>query len=652
MPKYTKLFEPGKMGKMEIKNRIIFAPCGTHYSTLDGLVGERQLAYYAERAKGGTGLIIIEGASCRKVGKAGRILVNEDKFIPGLSKLADIIHKNGAKAVMQMSSHRGSTDEVDPASPSGIPHPFAGWSSSHVIPLHPRVITAADLEQLIVEYGEAAGRVMAAGFDGVMLHGANGYLPCELLSRRFNKRTDAYGGDLKGRAKYLLDMIKVAREKTASDFPVLLRLMGSDRVSKPGDEGWAIEDCVELCKIVEAAGVTEIDITSGSQETPDWTGPAWYMPAGLNTDVTTAIKKAGVKIPISVVGKIAEPTLADRILSEGKADFISMARALICDPYWPTKVQEGKLEDICPCIYDKRCLEDVIVEFQPMSCTTNPIVGKEREFAAKMPRLTKQKKVLIIGGGPGGMQAAITAAQKGHEVTLYEKNNKLGGQLILAAAPPDKQDLTNFLNYLKIQVAKSGVKVELNKEATPAVVDKFAPDSVIVAVGASPLFPDTPGIKGKNVFTYQQVLSGEKKVGNKVIVMGGGYVGCETCFYLAKLGVDITLVFRSAEAALDIKYWVVRKHYLDKLKELGIKVMPKVQYDSITPDGLKISDKEGKSVFLTAENIVLATGTLPNRALGEALKGKYLEFAEIGDCIEPRRIREAVEEGIWAAAAI
>ena len=182
MPKFTKLFEPGRMGRMELKNRIIFAPCGTHYSSLDGFVTDRQLAYYGERAKGGAGLIVIEGASCRKRGKPGRILVNADKYIPGLKKLADIIHEGGAKAVMQMSSHRGSTDEVDPASPSGIPHPFAGWSS--IIPLHPRVITAADLEELVAEYGEAARRIMEAGFDGVMIHGANGYLPCELLSRQ------------------------------------------------------------------------------------------------------------------------------------------------------------------------------------------------------------------------------------------------------------------------------------------------------------------------------------------------------------------------------------------------------------------------------------------------------------------------------------
>jgi 2,4-dienoyl-CoA reductase-like NADH-dependent reductase (Old Yellow Enzyme family)/thioredoxin reductase len=652
MTNFARLFEPGKMGKMELKNRIIFAPCGTHYSTMDGLVSERQRTYYAERAKGGAGLLIIEGASCRKIGKPGRILVNEDKYIPYLKKLADAIHENGAKAVMQMSSHRGSTDEVDPASPSGMPHPFAGSASSHIIPLHPRVITAFDLEQLILEYGEAARRVMEAGFDGVMLHGANGYLPCELLSRRFNKRTDAYGGDLKGRAKFLLDMIRISREKTAPDFPVLLRLMGSDRVSKPGDEGWGIDDCVALCKIVEAAGVTAIDITSGSQETPDWTGPAWYMPPGLNTDVTTAIKKAGVKVPVSVVGKIAEPALAEEILAEGKADFISMARALICDPYWPKKVQEGKLDDICPCIYDKRCLEDVIVEFIPMSCTTNPLVGHEKDYAVKMERLTKKKKVLVLGGGPGGMQAAITASQKGHDVTLYEKSDKLGGQLILAAVPPDKQYLNNYLKYLKIQLAKSDVKVKLNKEATPSEVAKFAPDSVIVAVGSSPFIPEIPGIAGKNVLTYQDVLSGQKKPGQKVIVLGGGYVGCETCFYLAKKGIEVTLVFRSAQAAHDIKYWVVRRHYLDKLKEMNIKVMAEIQYRDITAAGLNLTDKTGAAVFVAADNIILAAGATPNKALGEALKGKYLEFAQIGDCVEPRRIREAVEEGIWAAAAI
>ena len=592
---FTKLFEPGRIGKMEVKNRIIMPPCGTHYSSLDGFVTDRQVTYYGERAKGGAGLIVTEGAACRKRGKYGRILINEDKYIPAMKKLADAIHQGGTKAVAQMSSHMGSTDEVDPASPSGVPHPFAGWS---FIPQHTRIITATDLEELVAEYGQAARRIMEAGFDGVMIHGANGYLACELLSRHFNKRTDAYGGDLKGRAKYLLDMVREVRAKTSPDFPVILRLMGSDRVSaKEGGEGWSIADCVEACKIMEANGATAIDITSGSQQTLQWIHPWWFMPSGLNADVTEAIKKAGVKIPVWVTGKIDAPSVAEEILRDGKADFVCIGRGLIADPYWPTKVKEGKLEDICPCIYDNRCNEDAHMEFGPISCTANPVVGKEKEFSSKMVRLTKKKRVLVIGGGPGGMKAAVIAAQKGHRVTLWEKGNELGGQLILATIPPEKQALITLLNFLKVQVSKSGVRVILNKEATPAAVKKFAPESVIIAVGSSPLIPDIPGAKGGNVLNCREVLSGEKQVGKKAIVLGGGYVGCETSFFLANKGVDVTLIFRSSEPALDIRYRDNRKHYQDKLKEYNVKIISQVKYGKISKNGISLTDKEGKEVF-------------------------------------------------------
>ena len=651
MPEFTKLFEPGMMGKVELKNRIIMAPCGSHYSSHYGVVTDQQLAYYSERAKGGAGLIVVEGASCRKPprGKPGRILVNEDKFIPGMKKLADIIHAGGAKAVMQMSSHQGSFDEVDPSSPSGIPHPYAGWSAS--IPKHARAITVPELEELVAEYGEAARRIMEAGFDGVMIHGANGYLACELLSSVFNKRTDAYGGGLKGRAKYLLDMLQLTREKTSPDFPVIFRLMGSDRLSKQGGiDGWSIEDTVELCKIVEANGGTAIDITSGSAATPKWTSPAYFMPSGCNSDITEAIKRGGVKIPIWITGKINDPSLAEEILRDGKADFISIGRALVADPYWPAKAKEGRVEDICPCICDDRCLEDVMVDFVPMSCTVNPIVGKEREFQAKLPRITKKKKVLVLGGGPGGMQAAIIAAQKGHEVTLWEKSNALGGQLILAAIPPDKQDLGNLLTYLKVQVARAGVKVILNKEATSGGVEKFAPDSVIVAVGSTPWVPPIPGIEGKNVVNCREVLSGQKKVGRKVVAIGAGHVGCETCFFLAEKGINVTMTF--PEPAIEAKFWVFKRYFLDKLAKDNVKIYPHVQYREITPKGVALTTEEGKEIFLEADNIVLSTGSTPDDTLGKSLRGKYLDFAEIGDCVKPRKIREAIEEGIWAAVAL
>jgi NADPH-dependent 2,4-dienoyl-CoA reductase/sulfur reductase-like enzyme len=374
------------------------------------------------------------------------------------------------------------------------------------------------------------------------------------------------------------------------------------------------------------------------------------MPSGCNTDITTAIKRAGVKIPIWITGKIMDPSLAEEILRDDQADFIVMGRALIADPYWPTKVKEGRVEDIVPCICDSRCREDVMVDFVPMSCTVNPIVGKEREFQARLPRITKKKKVLVIGGGPGGMQAAIIAAQKGHKVTLWEKDNALGGQLILAAIPPDKQDLGNLLTYLRVQIDKAGVKVALNKKATSAAVKKFAPDAVIVAVGSTPWAPPIPGIAGKNVVNCREVLSGEKKVGKKVVVIGAGPVGCETCYFLAEKGARVTLTF--PEPAIEAKFWMFKKYFQDKLSQDNVKVYPHTQFKEITDKGVAIITEDGKEIFLDCDTVVLSTGSTPNDALAKSLTGKYLDFAEIGDCVKPRKIREAIEEAMWAAAAL
>jgi pyruvate/2-oxoglutarate dehydrogenase complex dihydrolipoamide dehydrogenase (E3) component len=291
-----------------------------------------------------------------------------------------------------------------------------------------------------------------------------------------------------------------------------------------------------------------------------------------------------------------------------------------------------------------------MVDFVPMSCTVNPIVGKEMEFQAKLPRLTKKKRVLIIGGGPGGMQAAIIAAQKGHKVTLWEKSNALGGQLILAAVPPDKQDLGKLLTYLNVQVAKAGVKVVLNKKATPAAVKKFAPEAVIVAVGSTPWAPPIQGIDGKNVLNCREVLSGEKGVGKKVVVIGAGPVGCETCFFLAEKGAQVTLTF--PEPAIEAKFWMFKKYFLNKLAQDNVEVYPHVRFREITDKGVAIINEDGKETILEADTVVLSTGSTPNDKLAKSLKGKYLNYAEIGDCVKPRKIREAIEEAMWAAVSI
>lgn len=651
MQNFRKLFEPGTIGKIEVRNRTVFAPCVTFYADHFGYPTDQLIEYYAARAKGGTGLIVVEATYPRTGGYGGRLFLYHDKFIPGLRKLVEAIHEGGAKAVLQLNTHRGAADEFDPATPSGIPHPFVGWMAD--ISPHPRILTVADLERLAEEFGEGARRAMEAGFDGIMPHFASGYVCDEFISPRFNKRTDEYGGDLRGRAKFLLDLVRKAREKTASDYPIIPRLMGDDRLSRLGiSETFSTKDCVELCKIFEELGVAGIDITSGSEETHDWVAPPMYLPSGLNADISEAIKRAGVKVPIWVAGKIVDPDLAEKILLEEKADFISMGRGLIADPEWANKAKEGRVGDIRKCIFCGHCCDVILVRHYPLTCTVNPFVGKEGEFEQKIKPLTKKKRVLVIGGGPAGMKAAIMAAKKGHDVTLWEQKEKLGGQLILAALPPEKHGNASILRYLRYQLEKLPVKVELRKEATIEEVKKFSPGAVIVATGSSTRIPDIPGIRGKNVITCREVLAGKKKVGDRVVVMGGGYVGCDTCFFLAERGKVVTLVFGSKEPVLDMQWWAYRKHYLDKLKEENVKVMPRVKYKEITPKGIKLINEGGKEVFLEADTIVLATGATPDKALGESLKGKFLEYYEVGDCVDPRRIHSAICEGAWAGLAI
>lgn len=640
MVEFPKLFEPGKIGKLELRNRIMFGPMLTNRVAEGGEITDRQIDYYVERAKGGAGAIIIESCRVHFPEARNRILLTNDRFIPALRRLVDAVHKAGAKVVCQMQMHGGRAEYLDPASASAAPNPYGGAM--------PRVVTIPDIKEMVKWFADGARRAKEAGFDAISIHAANGYLLCDFLSPLINKRTDEYGGDLKGRAKFALELVERTREKTGPDYPIIFRLMADDRL----DGGFRLKEAIELCKMLEKAGIDAMDITAGAAETREWTAPPYYLAQGCNTDLSEAIKKE-IRKPVSVAGKINDPYIAEQILKEGKADFITIARGMLADPYFPKKAMTGRVSDIRKCIGCMRCTL-CVAQSIPVVCTVNPAAGKEREFELKLKRRGKKKSILVIGGGPGGMEAAIVAAQKGHNVTLWEATDRLGGQLNIAIVPPGKKDFQSFLDYLKAQLEELKVKVEFQKKATAVDVDKYAPDVVVVAVGSDPFTPDIAGIDGGNVIDSRQVLSGEKKTGDRVVIIGGGSIGCETGDFLAERGKRVVLVFpEAAPMTLEPVDWPVMKMLLQRLKEKGVRIVAGVkEFKEIVSEGLKLIDGEGKAVFLEADSIVLATGSRPNKGLAQSLKGKPFELHEVGDCVEVRRMTEAVHEGAEAGLEI
>ncbi len=365
-------------------------------------------------------------------------------------------------------------------------------------------------------------------------------------------------------------------------------------------------------------------------------------------DLAEKVKKV-VKIPVIAIGRLQYPELAERVMLEGKADFIALGRALLADPEWANKVKEGRGEDICPCIDDQEGCRRRIHEGKYISCTVNPACGMEKDLA--ISRAEKKKRVLVIGGGPGGMEAAIVAALRGHAVILCEKNHALGGNLIPASAPDFKNDYKTLINYLSTQVKKHGVEIRLATEVTTELVSRMKPDVVFIATGAIPIIPEIPGIDNGKVATAIDVLLGRKQAGKSVVIIGGGTVGCETALHLAHNGKEVTIV-EILESLAEDMYAVNRMHLLKLIVDASVKTLTATRVLEITNEGIAIADKKNRKSTLEADTIILACGFKPNETLLKALSGKVSEVYTIGDCVEPRKIMDAIKEGFPLARLI
>jgi 2-enoate reductase len=510
-----------------------------------------------------------------------------------------------------------------------------------------RELTIDEIGEMVRDYEYSCGIIAQSGIDAIEIHAHQGYLLDQFTTAIWNRRTDKYGGDLEGRLRFPLEIVAAARRAVGPDFPIIYRY----GLTHYFEGGRTVEEGQEIARRLEAAGVDALDIDCGAYETNNRAQPPTTQPLGCMVELAELAKQV-VKIPVVTVGKLGFPDLAERVLQEDKADFVSLGRPLLADPDWPNKVKEGRPEDIIPCIgCHEGCLRRAL-SGKHISCAVNPACGCERDYT--ITPVEKKKRVLVIGGGPGGMEAARVATLRGHEVTLWEKGYSLGGNLVPAAIPDFKMEYKLFLDYLITQIKKLGIKTRFNLEATPELVEKFNADVVFIATGATPIIPDYPGMKeaiakGK-VVTAVDALLGEKEIGKRVVIIGGGLVGCETGLWLAQQGKSVTVIAR--HEAMREMWWVNAKDVREKLDEAKAKLLTFTNVIEITDDGVVIADDKGKQSTLKADSILLAVRMEPDRALWEALRDRLPEAYAIGDCVESRMVLDAMWEGYRTARLI
>lgn len=646
----TKTFEvllsPGAIGKMKTRNRIVLPPMVRNYATPEGFVTRQLIDHYVSLAKGGVGLVIVEATYIHPAGKGfyQQLGIYDDKCITGLNELAEAVKEYGSRIAIQLHHAGRQTDTkltgMPVVAPSPIPCPASGGN--------PKELTATEIGGLVESFAQAAMRAKQASFDAVEIHGAHGYLVSQFFSPNTNRRTDQYGGSVAGRATFALEILKRTRELVGNDFPVTARINADDFVTN----GMKVNECQELARILEEAGIDGLNITSGIYECmldPRITSPfgmtSMYAARGQLINYAAQVKSA-TRVPIIAVGAIT-PEMGEQVLREGKADFIAMARGLLADPELVKKLASRR-EDIRPCI---RCNEMCIGRLQSglsVRCTVNAETSFESYPVSPAP---KRKRVLVVGGGPAGMEAARVSALRGHEVTLYEKSAELGGHLVEATVPSFKEDMRDYKNWLVRQVKKLGVKIQLGKETTSRMVHDIRPDVVIIAIGSEPSRPDIPGIGKPIVTTVIDILLGKVKPGNRNIVAGGGAIGCEVALYLAQMGEKVIVVEMLPEIAADVP-GMARGALLTALADNGVEVMTHSKITEVTDSGVIISKHNQHELGVTGDRLILAMGLTSRRGLYDEVKDKVSEIYLIGDSVEPLRVGEATRAGYRVGSSI
>jgi 2,4-dienoyl-CoA reductase (NADPH2) len=665
---FRNLFSPIRINTLEIKNRIAYPSLGLLYST-DGKLNDRYFNYFLERAKGGAGLVTVGPVGVDFIGSGAIALsLAHDDAIPDFRRLTGIIKNGGARAWVQLFhagaySHPMFVDGQQPIAPSAV---YSRYSQTT-----PREMTVEDIHQVQDAFARAAERAKEAGFDGIEILGSAGYLITQFLSPLTNQRSDDYGGSFENRVRFPRELIELVRRCLGPHYPLTIRMAGNDFVQDSNTDS----ETPEFAKVYEGAGVDAINVTGGWHESriPQL---SMHLPRSAFAFLALNVKKA-VSIPVIASNRISDPSSAEQIIKDGYADMVNLGRVLIADPQWPRKAFEGRVDEIRPCVGCSQGCTDEVFNGRPVFCVGNARAGFEGE--RQLIKTENPKKVMIVGAGAGGLEAAVTAAVCGHHVEIFEKEPEIGGQLWIAGAPPHKREFLEFIRYYRAQINKHQIPLHLNVAVDAEVVKKQNPDYIILAEGAQPLLADIEGVDDPLVYSAWQVLKTNPVLGKSVAIIGGGSVGLETALFVAAKGTinPETLHFlfaydaASPERLRELIFqgssritvfemlprigqdvgkstrWIL----FDNLKRYKVSVKTGAAVTSVR-SGMVRFKKDDKEEQLQFDNVIIASGSQSVPGLSKEIKRLGIPFATVGDCVRPGKLNEAIHGGFLAAMNI
>lgn len=629
------LFEPVALGPLRLRNRLVMAPMGTCLDE-SGHITDEAIAYYRRRAEGGVGTITVEGClvSAETVGPEPKICGPE--YLPGLRKLVDTLKAYDVTVGVQLM-HPGRQVVAGPTvAPSPVP------LNSHA-PV-PHALSAGEIAAIVEDYARATDLAREAGFEFVEVHGAHGYLPSNFLSPLDNRRTDEYGGSLANRARFSLEVARAIVATGGDGLPLVWRINGEDAV----EGGFSLDECVQVSQWLEQAGAAAISVSAGTWHTLHVTLAPMFVPRGHMRHLAAAVK-AAVDVPVIAVGRLDDPALAADVVASGDADLVLLGRTLIAEPDWPRKVETGLLNELRPCIACNACV-DLVGRGEVARCSVNPEAGREHTW--HIEPAARARRIMVVGSGPAGMETARIARLRGHDVSIWERENRLGGKLEVAGLAPSKREVLRFRDFQSRRLEELGVEIHLEAEVTPALVASVAPDAVVVATGAEPLIPPIPGIGSAIVHDAQRFLRDELRpaADERVVVVGGSATGCETAEHLAGLGIGVTILELRPGVGFGIEA-ITRRHLIRGLKQAGVRIITGAKVVMVEHDEVLYEDADGAQHAVDADHVALAIGWRPvGNRLADELTG--VEVVVLGDASRPSDFVNAINAGADAGLTL